>query len=707
MLRITVLVFVLFSLAFSAKIKIVSLYDKDLNDDQWDAWHDIARERVVAILTEMGVDVKSVIYTAVPTIASGKEDNAYTILRKHALEGFNISIVHNIIYADAMEKIAREFPEMRFITTPSVLRLTSDPAFLRTKSFSLYGKLWYAAYMAGRVCAEVSSTGNIGMIHYTTGGSFSNANAYFLGAKSINPNVNVFITPAADISSAIVDGKIASMYADDLNIDCMIGGAVAEAYTQMSKRQKFSIGLFGNTRFQRGETLLMQMKFIWLDLYRYAIDGYLNGTFPVGQEIWGDLGSGVDIADFSSYMPPHVLADVLTVREELMANETNLFCISQVPELAVMYPNYVNDCLTEQQIRTMNTWLPGLILPLGRFAENGSAIPMTRELAISYITISIGDGYSIGITVVSTITISLCIYLIGFIVKYRDAPVVKSASWEFMTLILVGCIVMVVGSFMWIVQPNHFICQARIWLWTYGFSISFGSALIKNIRIFMLYNNKSMEVYAIRTVSLLVALGAVLVLETVIPLAWSIAVPYTTATGEFSADLDYNEIVIACRSDNWIPLYVHLAVNGLLVACSIFIAFRNSKIRNNNYRESSNIANMLYALFFAGVMGVLVFTAVDFNIYSESVIITVVILLMVYGTIYAMFASRVYTVLWKGELISMRGSSRSTGINLNDVMGSSTAPFTTTSNDERSTTFGGSASHAMRNAPATPPPTPD
>lgn len=101
----------------------------------------------------------------------------------------------------------------------------------------------------------------------------------------------------------------------------------------------------------------------------------------------------------------------------------------------------------------------------------------------------------------NALVVGLDMVLIFVVVHFRRHPVFRSASWVFLVIILVGCIIPVIGIS---VGPtaglitgghiaSHLACTVKIWTGHIGFILSYGSVLLKTYRLFEVFSSRRLS----------------------------------------------------------------------------------------------------------------------------------------------------------------------------------------------------------------------
>ncbi|MEQ8186466.1 MAG: BMP family protein [Candidatus Eremiobacterota bacterium] len=113
--------------------------------------------------------------------------DAETAIRDYASQGYDLILAHSFNYGDAVKKVAKDYPSIKFgwatgIDSKENVTIYDWPAH-------------QAGYLAGMLAASMSKTNKIG----ATGGFdvpdvVRALEAYKLGAKSVKPDMKIFIT---------------------------------------------------------------------------------------------------------------------------------------------------------------------------------------------------------------------------------------------------------------------------------------------------------------------------------------------------------------------------------------------------------------------------------------------------------------------------------------------------------------------------------
>ena len=216
-------------------------------------------------------------------------------IRNFASKGFNPVVAVSFAWTSAMEKVAAEFPDTKFVIVDSVVKLPN----VRSVVF----KEEEGSYLVGVMAGMASKSGKVGFI----GGmdiplirKFECG--YEQGAKYVNPKIEVFqnmtgSTPAAFADPAKGAELAKSQFAKGADVVYAAAGGTGIGVYQAAKDEgKFAIGVDSNqNHLQPGTMLTSMVKSVGLAAYQ-TWDDAAKGTWKPGIKNLGLAEGGVDWA---------------------------------------------------------------------------------------------------------------------------------------------------------------------------------------------------------------------------------------------------------------------------------------------------------------------------------------------------------------------------------------------------------------------------
>ena len=164
--------------AFADKLKVGFIYVGPTGDHGWTYRHDIGRQDVEK---HFGDKVET---TFIESVKYGPD--AERAIRSMAKGGADIIFATSFGYMEPMLKVAKEFPNVKF---------EHATGYKQSKNMSSYGlRLYQARHVQGVIAGMMTKTNKICYV-----GAFPipevirEINTYYLGAKSVNPDVDIDI----------------------------------------------------------------------------------------------------------------------------------------------------------------------------------------------------------------------------------------------------------------------------------------------------------------------------------------------------------------------------------------------------------------------------------------------------------------------------------------------------------------------------------
>lgn len=627
-------------------IKVTELFDNTFENDGWNRAHEVARAKIELELVESGYNVS---FRPYPNVTSDLE--AYQILSKEARDGCRLFIIHNVIVRNATQTIAREYPDTKFITTPSVGVIAG-----RTNdTHMVYYRMWYGTYLAGMGCGRMTKTNKVGVITIPFArGQVAMVNAFALGVRRVNPAAEVYVIQTGAVASDVQEARAADILVDDYGIDCgMAGGALVAPHQKWAKRGINSVGLWLINRLRFGNQVLFEITVDWSSLYRTPLFGYANGSWPGGQEVWGGVEDTVGIASFSPVLPPPVVRELQNTFRALLNGEERIFCGEIMRPL---YPQYANDCVPDLASRTMNRWLPGIVINPRNLTLNDSRVLIYMQISHPLAPV---------LMTIAAIGIVFMIALLCFVVVYRHSAAIHKMSPEFLLVVVFGCSLMLSAVFFQFGEPTHVSCQMMLWIFAIGFALAYTAVFVKNWRIYMLFRNPTLNVFAIHNWQLFL-LGAVPMAPIIITLAaWAgSGDPYTAQILKLGSYLDIDEFDLKCGSNSSAGAAVLISLELCIVLATVIIArLINTISKKENivkqYAESRQLTDScIVTLMFGSVMMVAYFFA-SYSPINTVVIYSVAILAVPMGLSFYLF--RPLIAHWYHGTLDAKSTSGSGG----------------------------------------------
>lgn len=292
------------AVAFAEDPSAAFIYVGPIGDAGWTYRHELARQ----CLADQGLQtafVESVPET--PDVANVEND--------FISQGYDMVFATAFGYQPFTQQVAMANPEVSFFgITPTIA-----PA---DNILNFYGELWDARYLTGIVAGQMTETNKIGFVAAQPIPTvIAGINAFTLGARSVNPDVEVEIVwtlswydPPAEKQAAIaLVENGADVIAQHQDTPSAIQGA--------AEKGAWAIGSESDMSAFAPEFVLTGTVWNWCPFYTQAVEMVRDGTFAPG-EFYGGLEDGtVALAPMNEAVPAEVQAEVQASQDALVSGE--------------------------------------------------------------------------------------------------------------------------------------------------------------------------------------------------------------------------------------------------------------------------------------------------------------------------------------------------------------------------------------------------
>ena len=292
-----------------AGVKAGFVYVGPVGDHGWTYMHDQARLQVEEAL---GDEVETVY---VESVKYGPD--AERVIRQMAQSGVDIIFATSFGYMEAMVKVAKEFPDVKF---------EHATGYKTADNLAVYSSKFYQGrYIQGVIAGHLSKAGKAGYIaSFPIPEVIRGINSFWLGARSVNPNfdidviwvntwydppkegaaANVLIGQGADIITQHTDSPAALQQAEKAGI---------MAFGQASDMIQFA-----------PNTQLTAILDDWGPYYIARVQAVLEDTWVAG-DTWGGMDTGmVAMAPYTN-MPEEVAAIASNLETAILVGEFDPF----------------------------------------------------------------------------------------------------------------------------------------------------------------------------------------------------------------------------------------------------------------------------------------------------------------------------------------------------------------------------------------------
>lgn len=287
------------------KVKVGFIYVGPTGDHGWTYRHDIGRQDV----EEHFGDQVETMY--VESVAEGPD--AERVIRGMVQEGADIIFTTSFGYMEATAKMAKLYPDVKF---------EHATGYKQSENMASYGlRLYQARHVQGVIAGLMTKTNKICYIGaYPIPEVIREINTYYLGAKSVNPDVNLDIiwvntwyNPGKESDAAkVLMAQDCDMVAQHTDSPAPIQAAEAQSrygFGQASDQIRFA------PKAQLTATIDN-----WSPYYIRKVGAVINGTWK-SEDYFGHMKDGaVGMAPFTN-MPEDVRAKAQAIKDAISNSE--------------------------------------------------------------------------------------------------------------------------------------------------------------------------------------------------------------------------------------------------------------------------------------------------------------------------------------------------------------------------------------------------
>ena len=287
------------------KVKVGFIYVGPIGDHGWTYRHDIGRQQVEAAY---GDKVETVFVESVP-----EGPDAERVMRNMAKDGADIIFATSFGYMQSMAKVAKEFPNVKF---------EHATGYKQSENMATYGlRLYQARHVQGIIAGMMTKTNKICYVAaFPIPEVIREINTYYLGAKKMNPDVEIMITwantwydPGKESQAAeVMMAEGCDMVAQHTDSPAPLQAAQLKGklgFGQASDQIKFA------PKAQLTATIDN-----WGPYYIKKVGQVINGNWTTG-DYFGHMNEGaVQMAPFTN-MPTDVQAKAQEIKDAISAGK--------------------------------------------------------------------------------------------------------------------------------------------------------------------------------------------------------------------------------------------------------------------------------------------------------------------------------------------------------------------------------------------------
>lgn len=270
------------------------------------------------------------------------EDSACeTALKELAEEGCNIIFATSFGFEDFVQQVAPDYPDIQFCHATGYQCASDD----LDNTHNYFPQIYQARYLTGIIAGMTTKTNKLG---YVAALPFSEVisgyTAFYLGAKSVNPNVTMEVQYTNTWNDANLEAQLAQALIDD---GCDVLGQHCDSAAPATTAEKAGVWQIGyNTAMvdKAPAASLTSCRCDWGAYATYAVKCLLDG-----EEIAQDWSEGLndDAVVITEYNSDLVTSDMIAAvdeaKEKILNGELNVFDTSTFTVGGKTMDSYEND----------------------------------------------------------------------------------------------------------------------------------------------------------------------------------------------------------------------------------------------------------------------------------------------------------------------------------------------------------------------------
>jgi len=293
-----------------APLKVGFVYVGPVGDAGWTFAHDLGRK---AIEAKFGDKIQTTFVEKVP-----EGPDAERVIRDLVQQGNKVIFATSFGYGDAMEKVAKDFPDVYF---------EHATGFKTAPNLRVYeGKFWEDAYVAGVLAGKMTKSNVLGFVAtFPIPEVLRNINAYTLGAQSVNPKVK---TKVVWVSSWFDPPKETEAATSLMNqgADVLLQNTDSTAVLQAAEKNgKYAFGWDSDMSAFAPKAHLASCALNWGVYYTKAIEDVMNKTWKVENTKWGIKEGMNDFVKIADFVPEDVKKKVAETKAGIIDGSIQVF----------------------------------------------------------------------------------------------------------------------------------------------------------------------------------------------------------------------------------------------------------------------------------------------------------------------------------------------------------------------------------------------
>ena len=290
------------------EMQVGFIYVSPVGDAGWSYAHDQGR---IAVESMAGVNTGYV-----EAVAEGPDSER--VMLNMARKGYDLVFATSYGYMDSMLKVAGQFPKTVFMHC-SGYKLAPNMG-------NYFGRIYQPRYLSGMVAGAMTKTNQLGYVAaFPIPEVIRGINAFTLGARAVNPNVQVRVVWTKTWYDPATEKEAAKSLLD-VNCD-VIAQHQDSPGPQEAAQEKgvYSVGYNSDMSAFAPKAHLTAPVWKWGGFYTEVVDSVRKGTWT-SVSTWPGMEKGiVDLAPFGPMVPDAVKARVEAQKARIIAGDDMVF----------------------------------------------------------------------------------------------------------------------------------------------------------------------------------------------------------------------------------------------------------------------------------------------------------------------------------------------------------------------------------------------
>ncbi|KAJ0400038.1 hypothetical protein ATCC90586_006688 [Pythium insidiosum] len=279
--------------------------------------------------------------------------------------------------------------------------------------------------------------------------------------------------------------------------------------------------------------------------------------------------------------------------------------IDHTPKCTADFMTYkVTECGSNGQRRAIFSWKYPKEGDPTQSAECSGGVKLNNDVVLPCDYVPWKSGAFIVVIIVCCIVLLLLAAGMAFVFFFRTRPIVKRSQFEFLMLMISGGVLLCIAVLVYAGAPTRFLCAARPTFIALGFTMIFGSLVVKSLRVYRVFSSQAMKRVVLSTKVMFKMFMVFVAVDCIVLIAW-FAVDFPEPTVSYTQMLELNGGSygsLSCKSSSFIFSALLIFWKAIVLAMGLYLSFL---IRNlsNDFQESIWIfASSVVVLFGSLVM---------------------------------------------------------------------------------------------------------